>query len=696
MSTFRNDRQGIMIHRLGPFLFLASIILLTILAYLPGLQGPYVLDDGENIVQNRAVAMQNLSLDSLHQALTSNESGPLKRPIAALSFAVNHYFAGSFDNPLPFKLTNLLIHLTNTVLVYILAVLLLRTPALQPVLHAATGRYAAGMVAAVWALHPLQLTSVLYVVQRMNSLSALFVLSGLIVFCHGRSRVARGNAGGFVLMYTGIGAGTLLGLGAKENAALLPLLALVIEHALFAVKPAASTMRRQIRLFYALTVLVPLGAFAAYLFLHPEFLLSAYDQRHFTLWERLLTEARVLWFYLGLLVLPDVRHLGLFHDDIRVSLGLFDPLTTLPAAISIIIFLALAAFRPSRFPLFSFGVLWFLAGHSLESSVFGLEIAYEHRNYLPGFGVFFSLVIACWALTRKINLSATIAVAVMLVLAFTTWTRANTWSDIRQLAEANARHHPASPRANDFAARVSLIHERNVGKALRYTMAGARAAPWEAGFLIDMRILLTILFHDTNAAPSVASITMPDQRNNPKMESKNGPRENGKLANMAREISDSQAITTLLRERPISVHTIVSIENLSACVLEQPHLCATLRDEALEWLTVAGDNTRTSPEYRAIIFSNVAKLHASVGDYLRAYDYINRAIDVMPTRLSYQLGRIEYLIRLNRLSEAGNLLANPDWSLTEADIELSSNRDAILRLKTLHEEKTNAFSHGDR
>lgn len=667
MIVTRDERPGIRIHRLALFLFPLAIILLTVVAYWPGLQGPYVLDDGENIVQNQAVAIHDLDFDSLYQALTSNESGPLKRPIAALSFALNHYFAGGFDDPLPFKLTNLIIHSINTVLVYLLAMLLLQSPALHSVLRPGMKHYAAGLVSAIWALHPLQLTSVLYVVQRMNSLSAMFVLSGLIVFCHGRLRAARGDAGGFALMYAGVGLGTLLGVGAKENAALLPLLALVIDRILFAGEPGvAPLIRRQARLFYALTVLVPLGAFVIYLFFHPEFLLSAYDQRHFTLWERLLTQSRVLWFYLGLLVLPNVRHLGLFHDDIHISHSLLDPLTTLPAVISMVILLALAVFQSSRFPLLGFGILWFLAGHSLESSIFGLEIAYEHRNYLPSFGVLFSLVIAFWATLQKACASkfyAAVPMAVILVLAFVTWNRANAWSDIRHLAEDNVRHHPASPRANDFAARVALGHERNVGKALRYITAGARVAPQEAGFLIDRRVLLTILFHDNTTALTLTSTAMP-------------------------EASDPQTIKTLLRERPISVHTIVSIENLSTCVLEPPRLCARLREEALDWLTIAADNTRTSPEYRAIIFSNAARLHASSGDYRRAYDYISRAIDVMPVKLSYQLGRIEYLIRLGRLSEAGNLLVNADWGRTNTDIELSSNRDAILRLKTLYEEKT--------
>jgi hypothetical protein len=112
-----------------------SIFLLVFLVYSPGLNGPYVLDDGENITLNEAVAIKEISLDSISNALVSNQSGLFKRPLASLSFALNHYFADGFENTLPFKMTNIAIHLANGLLLYYLSLLILRRPVFATNLH---------------------------------------------------------------------------------------------------------------------------------------------------------------------------------------------------------------------------------------------------------------------------------------------------------------------------------------------------------------------------------------------------------------------------------------------------------------------------------------------------------------------------------------------------------------------------------
>ncbi len=99
---------------------LLATLALVVLAYLPGLRGPFVFDDYPNILNNPAVAVTELSPQALRAAALSNTSGPLGRPLAALSFGIDHYRAGVF-HPLAFKLSNLAIHLLNVLLVYALA-----------------------------------------------------------------------------------------------------------------------------------------------------------------------------------------------------------------------------------------------------------------------------------------------------------------------------------------------------------------------------------------------------------------------------------------------------------------------------------------------------------------------------------------------------------------------------------------------
>jgi hypothetical protein len=158
-----------------PVLGLLAALLAAAMVYLPGADGPFLFDDLPNITRNPMVAMKVWGIEPLVDAFFSSSDASWRRGLARVSFALNHFAAGDFD-PRAFKLTNIAIHLLNGVLVFLLAGALLRTPALAGRLGD-SGRdwrpFIALLCAAIWLLHPLQLTSVLYVVQRMTSLGAL-------------------------------------------------------------------------------------------------------------------------------------------------------------------------------------------------------------------------------------------------------------------------------------------------------------------------------------------------------------------------------------------------------------------------------------------------------------------------------------------------------------------------------------------
>ena len=105
----------------------------------------------------------------------------LKRVLPALSFGINHYMAGGFVDTLPFKLTNLLIHIVNSGLLMCLLVLLwplLKFPGQFSTIQIGLSVL---LMTNLWALHPLQVSTVVYVVQRMTSMAATFVLLGAYV-----------------------------------------------------------------------------------------------------------------------------------------------------------------------------------------------------------------------------------------------------------------------------------------------------------------------------------------------------------------------------------------------------------------------------------------------------------------------------------------------------------------------------------
>ncbi len=478
-------------------LWIGGLLALTALIYLPGLSGPFLFDDITNILQNAALRLDSLSPQALLRAAWSLESGPLKRPLAYLSFALNHYFAGGFD-VFAFKATNLAIHLLNTLLV---AALAWRLGAGALADQPGRRRGLALLAAAIFALHPLALSPVLYVVQRMASLSTLFVLASVLCLLRARGSIPVGaghardrdagpghdiakhetlavaamgrsyipdraqppvgaghardwgaepgqdtakpetlavaamgrsyipdraqppvgaghardrgagpghdtanpetvavaamgrsyNIGvtGWVAPIGWLLAGGLFGLCGvftKENAALLPLFYLLADRVCF---PAAPYWRwlgrpgRGGRLTRGALWLLAAGAAG----LLAWYVAPGYAVRPFTLTERVLTEGRVLWFYLGLFALPRIDAFGLYHDDIAISTGLLTPWTTLPALLGLAALTWLGFRLLRRAPLVGFGLLWFLTGHLMESTLIPLEIAHEHRNYLPLVGL---------------------------------------------------------------------------------------------------------------------------------------------------------------------------------------------------------------------------------------------------------------------------------------------------------------------
>ncbi len=484
---------------------LVLALLLCVAAYYPGLHGNFTLDDFPNIVQNQRLQVDTISVESLRQAALSSDSGTLKRPLSMLSFWANYYVSGL--DPFYFKLTNLLIHLVNGLGLYWLTILLLahRGTAASAKTTQDHLRFVAVATAGLWLLHPLNLTGVLYVVQRMASLAATFMIFGLICYVSGRRRLARGERG-FPLILLGLFGFGALAVLSKENGALLPLYMGIIEFTLFRFADLAPRDRKRLRLFFLLTLAVPAVLAAAFIASHPHWLASQYQVRDFTLTERLLTEARVLWLYLRWLIVPTASSLGLFHDDIAVSHGLLDPLTTLISIVALVSATAAAVVLRKRFPWLAFAVFWFLGGHVLESSFIGLGLVFEHRNYLPIYGPVLAAVYALASALREARPHVRYGLPAALALALTIVTaeRAEDWRSTDALAAALVRHHPDSPLAN-YEAGMALgaralknpaLGPRYYAQIKAYFERSTALAPKSVDGLFDL-----ILLDATNARP---------------------------------------------------------------------------------------------------------------------------------------------------------------------------------------------------
>ncbi|NIR30746.1 MAG: hypothetical protein GWN84_15815 [Gammaproteobacteria bacterium] len=420
-----------------------ALLVATALVYWPGLAGGPMLDDFANL--KPLVAAEKGGLE-WRQAIAGNHSGPLGRPVAMATFAFNWVASGG--SVWDFKYTNLMLHLLTALLIFWLTGRLLDEQAVSVRMHR---WWVALWVAAAWAFAPFFVSTVLYAIQRMAQLAALFVMAGLLCYVIGRQNLDRRFLRGVLLILTAFVVFWPLAALSKENGALLPVLALLVEIFFFgfATDPPA---RRFLIGVFVVTAAVPAVAAGAWLFSEAGSLAETYRWRDFTLWERLLSQPRALFDYVRQLTLPHGASMGVYHDDYPRSEGLLTPPTTLLAIIGWVSILIVAWWkRRSRYKWFLFGPVFFLAAHALESSVFPLELYFEHRNYLPAYGIFFSLALAGWYAWRNLPLRSLVAVVLVALpvgYAAACYQRVQIWRTPESILLASAETHPRSLRVH--------------------------------------------------------------------------------------------------------------------------------------------------------------------------------------------------------------------------------------------------------
>jgi hypothetical protein len=461
-------RAGVPSPRALLILALLGLALLGWLVYLPGLHGGFVFDDFSNIVDQPALAPQALS-QHFWQSIWAGRAGPFSRALSMLSFAWQVRVWGMY--PLPMKVFNVLLHLLNAGLIAWLSLRVLEW------IHARereqrgaeapdwvlAPRTLAVLVAGAWLLAPIQLTAVLYVVQREESLAACFVLVGLLGYWHGRMllrdavQAGRSQRRAWAWIWASLLGGTVVAALAKETGVMLPAYAAVLEWVVLrgdcgaAAGPSARDARCSLLGVYGLLLVLP-GVLGLAWLLPGVLSGAAYAQRDFSLGQRLLTEGRVLVDYLHWILLPDPGTLSLYHDDVVVSGSWLHPWTTAPSWLLLAGLLGAGLWLRRRRPVVSLGILWFFAGHSLVSTFVPLDLVYEHRNYLPCWGVFLAAfgLLGTWRPREpgSWRLVAGLLCAGLLALyAGFTAMRAQIWGNPVRLAYFEATAHPRSPRA---------------------------------------------------------------------------------------------------------------------------------------------------------------------------------------------------------------------------------------------------------
>lgn len=425
-------------------LALLGVLALTLAIYWPGLTGAFLLDDQANLGKLSKLGAP-LTLDQLLAFSFSASGGPLGRPLSMLSFALQ--FESWPGDPQAFKAINILLHLVNGVLVFWFTTLLARAANLTHVT-----RMTAVIVAAAWLLHPIQVSTTLYVIQRMTLLATLFTLAGLIAFLYGRNLAAEGKARkGYWIASAGIGLGTILAIASKENGALLPLYALILEATLL----TGSAPHRGWARWKAVFLYAPLIATAVALAVHFDWS-ALYRGRDFTLEERVLTEPRIVFDYLRKLFLVPPYNFGVFFDDYPLSRGLSSPPTAWLSIATIAALAVTALIGRKKVPVLAFAILWFLGAHVLESTFIPLELYFEHRNYLAVLGPISGMAISgsqAIATARRSARPIYLALfgTLLLAMALITWQQTRLWGNSLLQAAVWAKERPASPRSIEWA-----------------------------------------------------------------------------------------------------------------------------------------------------------------------------------------------------------------------------------------------------
>ncbi len=425
-------------------LFCLLIGLLAAAAFVPALSGDFVLDDGFNILQNRLLYVEVLHADDLINAALSFHDGIGGRPLPMLSFALDYWRAGSMDAT-TFKTTNLFIHGFT---VFFLALFLRRLLLLA---DWAPSSAAAGALifALAWGIHPLQVSSVMYVVQRMQTMETLFLVLALWAYLSMRQIQITGTGRGR-MQGVGVLVFWFLALACKEDAPLLFAFCLALELTVLRFRAAQADVTKGWKQTYLL--LTGLGLLAYLFVVVPHYWSwNTYGGRNFSSLERLMTQARVLGMYLGQIIVPYPDHMTFIYDDFPVSRSLLRPWTTLPA-IALIAFLLVWAWRwRTERPLFSLGVLLFFSGHFITSNVIALELVFEHRNHFPLIGAVLAvgdLFLLAW---HRLGLGPRAAPAFLgvgvVLLGVATFSHAYTWGDPVRHGDKLVELLPTSTRA---------------------------------------------------------------------------------------------------------------------------------------------------------------------------------------------------------------------------------------------------------
>lgn len=604
-----------LVHRsrtvIGASLLAAVVLLCAVWLYWPGITGPTLLDDRSSVL---VIGDLKNHPERAFDYIFGDKSGYLGRSVSMTSFVLEKMYLD--QGPVGGKKVNIFLHAVNGALVIWLFWLLFRYQQVPGY------RLLSVLLGALWLLHPLLVSSVLYIVQRMAMLATGFMLLASISYVYWRQGVIAGKRS--ALRFLPVPVFFLLALFSKENAIVLVPVLLLLELWWFEFAGQGGSTLKWLR---SLTLgLIGSGAavLGAILLFRWDALAARFYKRPFTLEERLLTQSRAVWDYVGQWLHPQVARMGLYHDDYVISKSVFDPAITAWAIagwlLLVLVCGVLLRWRSGRWIVF--GIAWFVVGHSVESTVLTLELYFEHRNYYPTIGLalavggVFAAVVRRWP-EPKAPLLAVLGVGALL-LSLLTSSQVQIWSNRSLLNLAHLNAHPASPRANiDMATELAGVGE--VAAAYRYSRAAYENNPQERSGDFEVRNLALSCIAGAPPAPGmIEQLGAQDPK---------------------RPLS---SVTTLL--------TLVRLLQDNRC----PHIDRIRFADRLAELYLVDDFKRkASPK----IYSNLAVLENALQRYDNAYAYAEQFLALSPNNTRGLLMKLHFATALGKAEAASDVIA---------------------------------------
>jgi tetratricopeptide (TPR) repeat protein len=434
-------------------LALFFLALIVVLIYSNSFKASWQLDDRPNILENRGLHINNLQPGSLIRTFfTSPDAGGtitdrLYRPIPCLTFAINWYLGK--DRVFGYHLVNILVHILTAYFLFLTIFNILKSPNLRNH-YQGKEHFIAFMTAVLWAINPIQVQAVTYIVQRMASMAAMFYI--LSIYFYVKTRQSEYTTGR-IFWLLGCVASFLLALGSKQNTATLPLALILIEMICF--QDLSLPGKRRVLWGGSIAAAISIVVFGGWLFIpgNSFSFMDGFQGRPFSLYERLLTEPRIVLFYLSLIFYPLPSRLSIEHDII-LSTSLFEPWTTLPAILFHLILIGFGFSQIKKRPLLALAILFFYLNHVIESTIIPLELIFEHRNYLPSLFLFlpvaagFKKLLDIYQAKNRVFRSVLLysAVVLIFIVGAGTYIRNMAWATERSLWEDAMHKAPNSHR----------------------------------------------------------------------------------------------------------------------------------------------------------------------------------------------------------------------------------------------------------